>query len=234
MPATARAPLVLLIHDTPAIRRPLELLLADEGFHLESVDVDGDDAWQAAAEALGPALILVHVTASAERPLALVREIRRFRAEPIVVLSPLGGAGETVRGLDLGADDYLATPFDPDELAARLRAVLRRSERHTRHVPPMIVGGLTIDFERRLLTRDGELVPLGRTEWLVLRHLARNPGKVVLNTELLSAIWGDGYTDDLQVLRICISRLRHKLGATTRGGGPIRTFHNVGYALEID
>jgi len=222
---------VLLIHESAASRGALTLLLADEGFAVEAV------AGDSALDALGagqPRVVLLHVGGSPDDGLEMIGRIRQQSEAPIVILSARGSPADKARALELGADDYLTTPFDPDELTARVRAVLRRSERHTSFVPPMTVGDLTIDFERRILSRDGNVVPLGRTEWLVLRHLARYPGKVLLNTELLSAIWGDGYAGDLQVLRICISRLRRKLGASGRGGGPIRTFHNVGYSLEIE
>lgn len=223
---------LLLIHDTTAVRQPLSLLLGDEGFDVMAVGPA--DALLAARRQPPPALVLLYLAGSTEVTFELIDQLRRQLAEPLVVIAAQASAADRVRLLDLGADDVLATPIDGDELAARLRAVLRRSERHTRHVPPLVVGDLTIDFDRRLLSRDGTIVPLGRMEWQVLRHLARYPGKVVLNTELVSAVWGDGYGDDLQVLRICISRLRTKLGAPGRAGGPIRTFHNVGYALEVD
>lgn len=224
-------PRVLLIHDAPWSSQPLSLLLSDEAFVVDSAGFDG---WPAVLDDRRPALILLRARSTSERVFELIRAIRRRTAAPIVVLASGSSTTDPVLALELGADDFMSTPFDPDELAARLRAVLRRGERHTRFVPPLVVGDLTIDFERRFLVRDGAIVPLGRTEWLVLRHLARNQGKVVLNTELLSAVWGEGYGDDLQVLRICISRLRHKLGTTRRGEGPIRTFHNVGYALDTD
>jgi DNA-binding response OmpR family regulator len=222
---------VLLIHDAPAARSALSLLLADEGFAVRAVSRN------AALEDIagfGAAIVLLQLVGPLEADLELLRLVRQRYDEPLIILSPHDSGSDKARALELGADDYLCTPFDPDELTARVRAVLRRSERHTSHVPPLIVGQLSIDFERRVLLREGNVVPLGRTEWLVLRHLARYSGRVVLNTELLRAIWGEGYSNDLQVLRICISRLRHKLGAGGRGAGPIRTFHNVGYALEID
>lgn len=225
------APAVLLIHDTPAARSAVSLLLSDEGFSVRAV---GREEALDEIAAAGPAVILLQLLDSLEVGFELLQQIRQRHDQPVIILSSHGSASDKARSLELGADDYLTTPFDPDELTARVRAVLRRGERRSRQVQPLVVGELSIDFDRRILSRGGAVVPLGRTEWLVLRHLARYPGKVVLNTELLSAVWGEGYADDLQVLRICISRLRHKLGATRRGGGPIRTFHNVGYALEID
>ncbi len=96
------------------------------------------------------------------------------------------------------------------------------------------VGNVEIDLERRLVTRDGELVSLSRTEWLLLQHLAVNAGKVVLHTELLTKVWGPEYRDDLQYLRVWISRVRRKLGAAPGSPGPITTFQGIGYVLNAD
>jgi two-component system KDP operon response regulator KdpE len=91
-----------------------------------------------------------------------------------------------------------------------------------------------IDLERRLVTRDGNLVSLSRTEWLLLQHLAVNAGRVVLHTELLTKVWGPEYRDDLQYLRVWISRVRRKLGAAPGDPGPITTFQGIGYVLNAD
>lgn len=135
-----------------------------------------------------------------------------------------------VEALEAGADDHLRKPFDANELAARIRAVLRRGRSAA---PPksLSVGPLEMDLERRLCRVEGTLVPLARSEWRVLAYLAHNVGRVVIATEILRQCWGPGYEDDLQILRICISRLRRKIGGTGRTG-VIRTYHNVGYALE--
>ena len=91
-----------------------------------------------------------------------------------------------------------------------------------------------IDLERRMVTRNGELVQLSRTEWLLLQHLAANAGKVVLHTELLTKVWGPEYRDDLQYLRVWISRVRRKLGAKPGEPGRIRTFQGIGYLLDVE
>jgi two-component system KDP operon response regulator KdpE len=96
------------------------------------------------------------------------------------------------------------------------------------------IGSIEIDLERRMMTRDGELVPLSRTEWLLLQHLAANAGKVVLHSELLTKVWGPEYRDDLQYLRVWISRVRRKLGAAPGEPGPITTFQGIGYVLDVD
>jgi two-component system KDP operon response regulator KdpE len=91
-----------------------------------------------------------------------------------------------------------------------------------------------IDLERRMVTRNGELVQLSRTEWLLLQHLAANAGKVVLHTELLTKVWGPEYRDDLQYLRVWVSRVRRKLGAKPGEPGRIRTFQGIGYLLDVE
>ena len=91
-----------------------------------------------------------------------------------------------------------------------------------------------IDLERRMVRRNGELVQLSRTEWLLLQHLATHPGKVVLHTELLTKVWGPEYRDDLQYLRVWISRVRRKLGAKPGEPGRIRTFQGIGYLLDVE
>src|SRR4029450_3428345 len=91
-----------------------------------------------------------------------------------------------------------------------------------------------IDLERRMVTRDNQLVQLSRTEWLLLQHLATNAGKVVLHTALLTKGWGPEYRDDLQYLRVWVSRVRRKLGAAPGEPGRIRTFQGIGYLLDVD
>jgi two-component system KDP operon response regulator KdpE len=132
---------------------------------------------------------------------------------PVILLTAKGATADKAKGLDLGADDYIAKPFHPDELAARVRAVLRRASGRRARPGVVHVRNVEIDLERRIVTRDGELVSAQRTEWLLLQHLAANAGKVVLHTELLTKVWGPEYRDDLQYLRVWISRVRRKLGA---------------------
>jgi len=93
---------------------------------------------------------------------------------------------------------------------------------------------IEIDLERRIVTRQGELVQLSRTEWLLLQHLAANAGKVVLHTELLTKVWGPEYRDDLQYLRVWVSRVRRKLGTRPGDPGRIKTFQGIGYLLDVD
>jgi len=115
-----------------------------------------------------------------------------------------------------------------------VRAVLRRAAGISPTGGVLRIGDVEIDLERRMMSRNGQLVQLSRTEWLLLQHLAANAGKVVLHTELLTKVWGPEYRDDLQYLRVWISRVRRKLGALPGEPGPITTFQGIGYVLNVD
>ena len=164
----------------------------------------------------------------------VMRQLRERRPVPVILLTAKGSTSDKAKGLDLGADDYIAKPFHPDELAARVRAVIRRSSGAAPGAGIIAFDDVEIDLERRMVTRNGELVQLSRTEWLLLQHLAANAGKVVLHTELLTKVWGPEYRDDLQYLRVWVSRVRRKLGAKPGEAGRIRTFQGIGYLLDIE
>lgn len=230
--AMSSAPLVLVADDEPRITKLVSIALSEEGFRVVTAS-GGADAI-AKAEAMRPDIVLLDLVMPDMDGIEVMRELRERRPVPVILLTARGSTADRAKGLDLGADDYVAKPFHPDELAARVRAVLRRS---TGAVPG---GGIVrfdeteIDLERRMVTRNGELVELSRTEWLLLSHLAANAGKVVLHSELLTKVWGPEYRDDLQYLRVWISRVRRKLGARPGEPGRIRTFQGIGYLLDID
>jgi two-component system KDP operon response regulator KdpE len=148
---------------------------------------------------------------------------------PILVLSAVGDEREKVRALEAGADDYVTKPFGPDELVARLRAVLRRSE-PSEEDPAIEVDGLLIDLSARTVSREGEEIHLTPTEYSLLRQLALNRGRLLTHRALLREVWGPGFQDDTQVLRAHIANLRRKIEP-----GPkarlIRTDPGVGYRL---
>lgn len=226
-------PTVLLVRASRADASvgPSELRrhLDEEGFTLRVAD-SVDDA-VAAGDSIAPALILFDQgPGGSERGNGALQRLRDACRAPIIVLSATRDVGDRVAALEGGADDFLLTPFDSNELAARIRAVLRRGR--SRPGPTTLsVGSLEMDLERRMCRVSGTVVPLARSEWRVLAFLAHNVGRVVIATDILRQCWGPGYEDDLQILRICISRLRRKIGGSGRSG-VIRTYHNVGYALE--
>ncbi len=220
-------PLVLAVDDDPAALRVVRLCLRDEGFRV--LTASGADEALRLAEQYRPNVAVLDVMMPGTDGLELMRELRARNNLPVILLTGRASDRDKVHGLDLGADDYLVKPVNPEELGARVRAVLRRSMADPVSSQTVRVGELEIDLERRLVRRQGELVNLTRTEWMLLQHLAANPGKVMLNTELLTKVWGTEYRDDYQYLRVWVSRLRRKLGDFNL----IRTFQGIGYMLVL-
>ncbi|HKS91232.1 MAG TPA: response regulator transcription factor [Tepidiformaceae bacterium] len=222
-------PLILAVDDEAGILRLMKLELSAQGFRVITAG-GGDDAIRLAEEQR-PDAILLDVMMPEVTGLEVMRRIREHSNVPILLVTARDKDADKVRGLEMGADDYIVKPFSPDELGARVRAVLRRAlggdtERVVR------AGDVEIDLMRRLVTRDGESVSVTRTEWLLLQHLAANAGKVMLNTELLTKVWGPEYRDDLQYLRVWISRLRGKLEETPSNPRIIKTLQGIGYLFE--
>jgi len=225
-------PLVLVADDEQRITKLVSMALTDEGFRVVTA-ADGEEAL-AKAEEIRPDIVLLDIVLPDLDGIEVMRQMRERRSVPVILLTAKGSASDKAKGLDLGADDYVAKPFHLDELAARVRAVLRRSSGVSTGVGAVRFDDIEVDLERRIVTRGGELVELSRTEWLLLQHLAANAGKVVLHTELLTKVWGPEYRDDLQYLRVWVSRVRRKLGARPGEPGRIKTFQGIGYLLDVE
>jgi two-component system KDP operon response regulator KdpE len=225
-------PLVLVADDEPRITKLVSIALTEEGFRVVTA-TGGEDALRKAEE-VRPDIVLLDIVMPDLDGIEVMRHLREQRPVPVILLTAKGATADKAKGLDLGADDYIAKPFHPDELAARVRAVIRRSSGVEPGAGVLAFDDIEIDLERRMVRRNGELVQLSRTEWLLLQHLATHPGKVVLHTELLTKVWGPEYRDDLQYLRVWISRVRRKLGAKPGEPGRIKTFQGIGYLLDVD
>ena len=224
-------PLVLVADDEPRITKLVSIALSEEGFRV--VTAWGGEEALAKAEEVRPDIILLDIVMPDLDGIEVMRQLRERRPVPVILLTAKGSTSDKTKGLDLGADDYVAKPFHPDELAARIRAVLRRASGAT-GAGIVSFDDVEIDLERRMVLRGGEVVQLSRTEWLLLQHLAANAGRVVLHTELLTKVWGPEYRDDLQYLRVWVSRVRRKLGAKPGEPGRIKTFQGIGYLLDVD
>ncbi len=225
-------PLVLVADDEPRITRLVSIALQEEGFRVVTAS-SGEEAIRRAEE-LRPDVVLLDIVMPDIDGIEVMQKLRERRPVPVILLTAKGSTSDKAKGLDLGADDYVAKPFHPDELAARVRSVIRRSSGATPGQGIVAFDDIEIDLERRLVSRGGQLVQFSRTEWLLLQHLAANAGKVVLHSELLTQVWGPEYRDDLQYLRVWVSRVRRKLGAMPGQPGRIRTFQGIGYLLDID
>lgn len=224
-------PLLLAVDDEAGILRLIKLELTAQGFRVMTTS-DPEEAMRLAEERR-PDAILLDIVMPEITGLELMRRIRERANTPIILVTAKDKDQDKVRGLELGADDYIVKPFSLEELGARIRAVLRRSSGQDAE-RVVKAGSVEIDLTRRLVRRDGELVPVTRTEWLLLQHLAANAGKVILNAELLSKVWGPEYRDDLQYLRVWVSRLRHKLEPEPGNPTIIKTLQGIGYMFDAE
>ncbi len=220
-------PTILVVDDEPPIVRLVQL-------RLESAQMTVLTA-RSGAEALTLLenepidLIVLDVTMPGMDGFETLRHIRAQSNVPVLMLTARTLDMDKLRGLTSGADDYVTKPFNPDELAARITGILRRSggqQMATRG--HLAYGDLVIDLDQRRVTRAASEVRLSRTEWELLTELATNPGKVLLHGELLTRIWGSEFRDESQYLRTWVSRLRAKLGDDAL----ITTFPGLGYRLE--
>ena len=224
-------PLLLVVDDEAGILRLMKLELSAQGFRV--ITASDGEAGVKLAEEQRPDAVLLDVMMPGLSGLEVMRRLRERSNVPVLLVTAKDKDTDKVRGLELGADDYIVKPFNPDELGARVRAVLRRSI--NQDVERVITAGdVEIDLNRRLVKKGGEPVALTRTEWLLLQHLASNAGKVMLNTELLTKVWGPEYRDDLQYLRVWVSRLRAKLEVTPSSPLIIKTLQGIGYLFEAD
>ncbi len=178
-------------------------------------------------------LVILDIMMPGMDGLEVCRRIRRTSTVPIIMLTALGEEADKIAALDQGADDYLTKPFAVGELLARVRAVLRRH--HWADIPPSAgvqrFGNLEIDFEQRLVWREGELVKLSPTEFALLQELALHPGKILTHETLLKRVWGPEYRSETEYVRIYIGRLRRKLEGEATPGVRILTEPGVGYYL---
>ena len=225
-------PLVLVADDEPRITKLVSIALQEEGFRV--VTADGGEEALRKAEEFRPDVVLLDIVMPDIDGIEVMQQLRERRPVAVILLTAKGSTSDKAKGLDLGADDYVAKPFHPDELAARVRSVIRRSSGATPGQGIIAFDDIEIDLERRMVSRAGQLVQFSRTEWLLLQHLAANAGKVVLHTELLTKVWGPEYRDDLQYLRVWVSRVRRKLGAEPGQPGRIKTFQGIGYLLDVE
>ncbi len=229
--ASAEAqPFVLAVDDEVGVLRLIRLELTAQGFRVKTA-TNGEDALRIVEED-HPDIVLLDILMAEMSGLEVLTRLRQTSNIPVIFLTAMGRDIEKVRGLDLGADDYLVKPFNPEELSARVRAVLRRTRGHPATANVIRAEGIEIDLDRRIVRKDTKSVQLTRTEWMLLEALSTNPGRVMLNAELLGRVWGPEYRGDHQYLRVWISRIRNKIEADPSNPKIIRTRYGIGYVFE--
>lgn len=223
---------ILVVDDEERILRFLTSKLKASGYEVLSAQ-SGPEALERITSQQ-PDLVVLDLLLPRMHGFDVLRELRSFSSIPVIILSALGADAERIKGLRLGADDYLPKPFNPDELLARIEAVKRRMgpEDGSRMSESISFGAVDIDFGKRSIVVDGREAYLTRIEWLLLSELARNSGRLMLYEELLGKVWGQEYRGDIQILRTWVSRLRRKLSVTSGGRGLIRTVPKAGYIID--
>jgi two-component system KDP operon response regulator KdpE len=219
---------VLVVDDEEQIRRAVGRALAARDYVVEMAS-DGEEALSL-AHTFDPDLIVLDLNMPRRDGLSATREVRTWSSVPILVLSVREDEADKVAALDLGADDYLTKPFGIDELLARVRALLRRAAAQEPAPPVRFrTGQLEVDLESHRVTRKGEGVRLTKTEWALLEAMSEHPGKLLTHRWLLERVWGAGYGDDVDVLRVFVSQLRRKIEEDPSRPQIIATDPGIGY-----
>jgi two-component system, OmpR family, KDP operon response regulator KdpE len=218
---------VLVVDDEPQILRALRTNLRGAGYEVETATT-AEEALAAAA-IRPPEAIILDLVLPDGRGTDVCREVRRWSAVPILVLSAVGDEQEKVAALDAGADDYVTKPFGMEELLARLRAALRRAGPSAE--PVVRVGELVVDLEKRAVAVAGEPVSLTRTEFDLLRLFVQNEGKLLTHPTILREVWGPAYGDESHYLHVYVSQLRRKLEPDPTRPRYILTEPGAGYRL---
>ncbi len=232
----AKRTTILVADDDPQILR-----LVARNLQLEDYAVlQASDGQQAVdqIETADPDLVLLDIMMPKLDGFAVCARVREFSAVPIIMLTARGQDQDKVRGLDLGADDYLTKPFSVDELLARVRSVLRRSrfsasESGQSMRATATFGELTIDYAQHAVMLAGREVALTPIEYRLLAYLAQNAGRVITHDLLLEHVWGPEYTGESHMLQVNINRLRRKLEVDPAHLHYIRTKVGVGYLLPV-
>ncbi|TFH37896.1 MAG: response regulator transcription factor [Anaerolineales bacterium] len=220
---------VLVVDDEPRMIQFIRLNLEHDGFEVYEA-TSGPQALEKMRDKL-PDLILMDVMMPDLDGFETLRLVREISTVPVIMLTAKGEEDDRVRGLELGADDYVTKPFSPRELVSRVRAVLRRTEMPGQgsHEVIEVDDRLRLDFDRREVWVEGATVKLRPTEYRLLYHLVQNAGWVVPHEQLLAKVWGYEYRDETHYLRLYVNYLRQKLERDPSDPEYILTERGVGY-----
>ncbi|MGB9639587.1 MAG: response regulator transcription factor [Anaerolineales bacterium] len=223
---------ILVVDDEPRYLRLMEANLITEGYDVIKA-TNGQEAVDKVVKEQ-PDLVLMDIMMPVLDGFAATERIREFSSVPIIVVTARGEENARVRGLDLGADDYIVKPFSATEMLARVRAVLRRVKTPTTTQEAVFYhGNLKIDFAKAEVFRNDRLVFLSATEYRLLLQFAHNLGQVLTSEELLANVWGPEYRDDKEILWVSISRLRQKLEDDPKNPFHIVTRSGMGYSMPV-
>jgi len=221
---------VLVVDDDIRILRMMQRLLELEGYRVLTAS-HGEAALDVFTEE-SPDLVLLDIMMPNMDGYTVCQRIREFSTTPIIMVTAKGNEEEKVAGLDAGADDYVAKPFSSEELAARVRAVLRRTRLWAEPPKPSFhCADLVVDFSRHQVTLAGQEIHLTASEYHILSYLARNAGRVVTPDQILKKVWGEEYLGETHLLQVNMARLRQKLKDDAKNPRYIVTRPGIGYML---
>jgi DNA-binding response OmpR family regulator len=223
---------ILVVDDEPRMVESVQMHLEIEGFQV----ITANSGFQALEKVVRetPSLVILDVMMPEMDGLETLKKIREVSEVPVIFLSVKGEEFDRVRGLDLGADDYMTKPFSPRELISRIKAVLRRTESKglSEHSEVIVDDDLRINFDQRKVIVRGKEVILRPTEYRLLYQLVNNPGKLLTHETLLSRVWGPEYRDDDQYVRLYIGYLRQKIEADPKSPKYILSERGLGYRFR--
>ena len=223
---------VLVIDDEPQILRALRRSLEAQDY--EVATADGGEEGLAVAAAQAPNLVVLDLGLPDLDGTEVIRRLRAWTDVPVIVLSVKEGRSDKIEALDAGADDYVTKPFDVEELLARMRAALRRTDADLGSEPELRFGDLKVDLARRLVRLGDHLVHLTPNEYGLLEAMVTNPGKLLTHQWLLRQVWGRGYGNESHYLHVYVRQLRQKLGDDAAMPRFIITEPGVGYRWSPD
>jgi two-component system KDP operon response regulator KdpE len=221
----------LLVDDEPSFRRALRTSLAASGFSIEEAP-SGEDAIAMLAQRPFD-LVLLDMNMPGMSGLEACREIRGQSEIAIIMLTVRDDESDKVGSLDAGADDYITKPFNPPELLARIRAALRRTPSTQGPAGPITLGSVEINFDTRQISAGDRRLRLTPKEFELLRYLVAHANKVLSHRELLQAVWGPDYGDQVDYLRVVVNQLRKKIEPTPSEPTYLLTEPWVGYRLYL-
>jgi two-component system KDP operon response regulator KdpE len=227
---------VLVVDDAAEV---IEAVTVSFNLQWRETDVIGADSGEAALDLIErehPDVVLLDIAMPGMDGFETLRQIRTFSDVPVIMLTAKDEVLDKVKGLELGADDYVTKPFDHLELLARVKALLRRLDmpQPVSRAPSFQSGELSVDFAAREVRRAGEPVALTATEYKLLYHLVRNAGHVLTHETLLAKVWGREYVDEIDYLRVYIRRLRRKLERDPEHPRHILTERGLGYRFRVN
>lgn len=227
----SRIPLILAIDDDPGLLHLVKRVMELAGYRAVTAS-NGEQGLEIAHEE-NPALILLDIMLPGLDGFQVCQRLRQGLDTPIIMVTVKDGQDNIVRGLEMGADDYITKPFSTNELVARVKAVLRRARFPDEMPrPPLTISDLTIDFSQHRVTRQGQEIALTPTEYRLLATLAQSEGRVFTQNDLLARVWGREYRGESHLLQVAIARLRQKMEDDPHFPKYILTRVGIGYTFR--